>query len=318
MSQPTIYLDNAATTPVLPEVREAMLPFLGDAAFGNPSSPHRLGRAARAAVEEARHQVAAAVGADPRWVLFTSGGTPAHNLAVLGGAPAARAAGRPFRVAVSPTEPQPLPAPAHALEYPGGEPMSLAISWLCWNSAQSTLITARVSPNRISAVASTTRVLPDPVGAAISVWRRALMAGQPWRCGSVGAPKRVRNHCATAGWNVASASGAGPCADSMAVPGSKGARAAAALGGSVAGLLALVALILLWMSTARRRANLVRLAIPECRPWFGRHGWKLTLLAPFGHWVWLCGLVASAWSNKIEWRGIRFRLSRPGARAASA
>jgi cysteine desulfurase len=127
MSQHTIYLDNAATTPVLPEVREAMLPFLGEAAFGNPSSPHRLGRAARAAVEEARHQVAAAVEADPKWVLFTSGGTEADNLAVLGGALAARAGGRPFRVAVSAVEHKAVLAAAHAVEDLGGEAIILPV-----------------------------------------------------------------------------------------------------------------------------------------------------------------------------------------------
>jgi cysteine desulfurase len=85
-----IYLDHAATTPVRPEVREAMLPFLGEEAFGNPSSAHAPGRAARAAVEHAREQVARAVGAEPGQVTFTSGGTEADNLAVLGVAAARR------------------------------------------------------------------------------------------------------------------------------------------------------------------------------------------------------------------------------------
>jgi len=58
MPAPAVYLDNVATTPVLPEVRDAMAPFLDAAAFGNPSSPHQYGRAARAAVEQARRQVA--------------------------------------------------------------------------------------------------------------------------------------------------------------------------------------------------------------------------------------------------------------------
>ncbi len=85
-----IYLDHAATTPVRPEVRDAMLPFLGEEAFGNPSSSHAAGRSARAAVEHAREQVAAAVGAEPQQVFFTSGGTEADNLAVLGSALARR------------------------------------------------------------------------------------------------------------------------------------------------------------------------------------------------------------------------------------
>ena len=102
----TIYLDHAATTPVRPEVREAMLPFLGEAAFGNPSSAHRAGRAVRAAVEAARERVAAAVGAEPREVVFTSGGTEADNLAILGTAAAAAPGGDWSRLHLvsSPTE----------------------------------------------------------------------------------------------------------------------------------------------------------------------------------------------------------------------
>jgi cysteine desulfurase len=78
-----IYLDHNATTPVAPEVREAMLPYLGEL-FGNPSSGYRAGREARAAVERARGQVAALVGARPEEIAFTSGGTEANNLALVG------------------------------------------------------------------------------------------------------------------------------------------------------------------------------------------------------------------------------------------
>ncbi len=77
------YFDYAATTPVDPRVAEAMAPFLGDR-FGNPSSVHRFGRVARAAVEKAREQVAALIGASPAEIVFTSGGTEADNLAVVG------------------------------------------------------------------------------------------------------------------------------------------------------------------------------------------------------------------------------------------
>lgn len=87
------YLDHAATTPVAPEVRAAMAPFL-DAEHGNPSSLHARGRAARAAVEAAREQVAEALGVAPLDVLFTSGGTEADNAALKGIAWAARDAGR--------------------------------------------------------------------------------------------------------------------------------------------------------------------------------------------------------------------------------
>src|SRR5690242_19411034 len=78
-----IYLDLSATTPLEPAVLDAMLPYLGER-FGNPSSAHRLGSEARCAVEEAREKVAAAIGAEPREVIFTSGGTEANNLALAG------------------------------------------------------------------------------------------------------------------------------------------------------------------------------------------------------------------------------------------
>lgn len=78
-----IYLDNNATTPVDPRVREAMLPFL-DGNFGNPSSPHAPGRAARQAVEKARAQVAALLGARPEEMVFTGGGTESINTAIRG------------------------------------------------------------------------------------------------------------------------------------------------------------------------------------------------------------------------------------------
>ena len=77
------YLDHAATTPLRPEARDAMLPWLGER-FGNPSGDHRVARAARQAVDEARDVVAAVVGCRPGDVLFTSGGTEADNMAVRG------------------------------------------------------------------------------------------------------------------------------------------------------------------------------------------------------------------------------------------
>lgn len=84
-----IYLDHAATTPVAPEVRDAMLPYLGER-FGNPSSIHQLGQDARRALDTARDTVAEALGADSSEVYFTSGGTEAGNLALLGTLLAAR------------------------------------------------------------------------------------------------------------------------------------------------------------------------------------------------------------------------------------
>lgn len=78
-----IYLDHAATTPVRPEVAEAMAPALAED-FGNPSSGHAWGRRARRRLEEARAALAAALGARPDEVVFTRGGTESDNLAVLG------------------------------------------------------------------------------------------------------------------------------------------------------------------------------------------------------------------------------------------
>ncbi len=84
-----IYLDHNATTPLDPRVLDAMLPCLrGD--FGNPSSLHWFGQKSRAAVEDARSEVARLVGADPAQVVLTSGGTEADNLALRGLAAAAR------------------------------------------------------------------------------------------------------------------------------------------------------------------------------------------------------------------------------------
>jgi cysteine desulfurase len=127
MTRPSIYLDHAATTPVRPEAFEAMAPFLNGNLFGNPSSAHRFGREARAAVQEARRQVAAAVGAEPNQVVFTSGGTEADNLAVVGTALAARAAGRPFRVAVSAIEHKAVLGAAHWVDALGGETITLPV-----------------------------------------------------------------------------------------------------------------------------------------------------------------------------------------------
>ncbi len=80
-----VYLDHNATTPMHPAAVEAMLPYLRGP-YGNPSSVHRHGRAARDAIESARERVAALVGAQPSEVVFTSGGTEADNLAVKGAA----------------------------------------------------------------------------------------------------------------------------------------------------------------------------------------------------------------------------------------
>ena len=90
-----IYLDYAATTPIDPAVARVMAAWLeGDAQFGNPASvQHEYGRMAAEAVEAARGRVAALIGADPEGVVFTSGATESNNLAILGAARSAIAAG---------------------------------------------------------------------------------------------------------------------------------------------------------------------------------------------------------------------------------
>jgi len=92
-----IYLDYNATTPLLPGVLDAMLPYLRDD-FGNPSSNHIYGHRARAAVERARELVAFLIGCDAEEVVFTSGGTEASNMAIRG---VAEAADNPSRIVTS-------------------------------------------------------------------------------------------------------------------------------------------------------------------------------------------------------------------------
>jgi cysteine desulfurase len=88
-----VYLDHNATTPLDPEALDAMLPYLRDT-FGNPSSLHWFGQRARAAVEDARGEVAALVGADAAEIVFTAGGSESDNLALRGAAAKARDAQR--------------------------------------------------------------------------------------------------------------------------------------------------------------------------------------------------------------------------------
>ena len=106
-----IYLDHAATTPVRPEVVEAMLPYLTEH-FGNPSSAHGFGRRARAALDDAHERLAARLRIEPRELVFTSGGTEANNLALKGAAWAGKARGH--RIVTTAIEHH---AVGHALRY---------------------------------------------------------------------------------------------------------------------------------------------------------------------------------------------------------
>src|SRR5262245_11472455 len=117
-----IYLDHNATTPLAPEVVEAMLPYLREH-FGNPSSGHQYGTRAREAVERARGEVSELFGATPDEIVFTSGGTEANNLAIRGVVellPAER-----LRVVTSSIEHPATAEPCRFLERSG-----VPVSWL--------------------------------------------------------------------------------------------------------------------------------------------------------------------------------------------
>ncbi|HEY4321909.1 MAG TPA: cysteine desulfurase family protein [Gemmatimonadales bacterium] len=125
-----IYFDHAATTPVRPEVMEAMLPFL-TTAWGNPSSAHRFGRAAKAGLEQGKREVAEALGVEPNQVIFTSGGTEADNLALIGAALAARAHDQSMHVVTSAIEHKAALAAAHAVVNLGGQETILRVDDEC-------------------------------------------------------------------------------------------------------------------------------------------------------------------------------------------
>jgi cysteine desulfurase len=114
-----IYLDNNATTPLLPAVRDAMLPF-ADGLYGNPASAHQAGRRARRALEDAREQVAGWLGAFPDEVVFTSGATEGNNLALFG-----LAGDPPGHLLASPVEHSSVGEPLHQLAREG-----FALDWL--------------------------------------------------------------------------------------------------------------------------------------------------------------------------------------------
>jgi cysteine desulfurase len=114
----SIYLDHNATTPLLPGVWAAMQPYLADQ-FGNAASSHHIGRRARRALEDARDQTAALLGAFPDEILFTSGATEANNLALFG-----QVGDPPARLAASPIEHPCVTEPLRQLESRG-----FAVDW---------------------------------------------------------------------------------------------------------------------------------------------------------------------------------------------
>jgi cysteine desulfurase len=126
MTSAPIYLDHAATTPVREEVFEAMKPFYGPR-FGNPSSTHRWGREARAALDEARERVGRCLGARPDEICFTSGGTEGDNLAILGAWRALKARGR-TAVVTTPIEHKAILGAVHQATREGAEERMLSMT----------------------------------------------------------------------------------------------------------------------------------------------------------------------------------------------
>ncbi len=121
-----IYLDYAATTPMRDEVLDAMAPYHRNA-FGNPSSSHRWGREAQAALERARGRISDALGARRREIVFVRGGTESDNLALFGRADATRARGMAPCVAVSAIEHKAVLDAAHAIAGDGGRAIILPV-----------------------------------------------------------------------------------------------------------------------------------------------------------------------------------------------
>ena len=121
-----IYLDHAATTPVRPEVLEAMQPFFGPR-FGNPSSLHRWGREARAALDEARERLATTLGAHPDELCFTSCGTEADNMALIGVWRRRRESDGRNPALATPIEHKAVLGALHEIAKEGGEERLLAV-----------------------------------------------------------------------------------------------------------------------------------------------------------------------------------------------
>ena len=172
--QPLVYLDHNATTPVAPEVLDAMLPWLRDQ-YGNPSSDHPAGRRAAAVVDQARAQVAALIGADPGDIMFTSGGTESNNLAIRGTAAATNPRRR--RIITTVLEHPATTAPCEHLETQGW-----TITRLPANSAGSIDVAAAAAAMGPDVALITIMLAQNETGALLPV---ADVAAQAHRAGAV-------------------------------------------------------------------------------------------------------------------------------------
>lgn len=167
----SVYLDHNATTPLDARVLDAMLPYLRGH-YGNPSSLHLPGRAARAALDQAREQVAALVNAHPSQVVFTSGGTEANNYALKG----VTAKLAPGRIAISAIEHSSLLGAAQALVAHGWQCDSIAVDGQCRASSSALSAVLKSAPRLVSVMMANneTGVIQDI--AAISAQVRAAGA----------------------------------------------------------------------------------------------------------------------------------------------
>ena len=166
-----VYFDHNATTPLDPAVLAAMLPYLAEQ-YGNPSSRHEYGRAARRAVDEARQRVAAAVGAHPTEVIFTSGGSEANNLFVKGAA----ACLKPGALAVSAIEHPCVIKPAEQLAKRGWKLLKIGVDSEGCVDASAYAAALREQPKLVSVMLANneTGVLQDV--AALAAAARAVGA----------------------------------------------------------------------------------------------------------------------------------------------
>jgi cysteine desulfurase len=172
---PPIYLDHAATTPVRREVFEAMEPFYGPR-FGNPSSTHRWGRDARAALDDARQRLAGCLGANPSEVFFTSGGTEGDNAAIVGPYLAVRGSGR-RAVVTTPIEHKAVLGAVHFAHAQGAEERILPVSPLgvVDRSAYDTMVRADVAVVSVMWVNNEIGVVQDIPSLAAQAKRRGVL-----------------------------------------------------------------------------------------------------------------------------------------------
>ena len=178
MTPPSIYLDYPATTPCDPRVVEAMLPYFSALAANPHNCQHAAGRAAAAAIEQARSQVAALIGARPAQIIFTSGATEANNLALHGTARARRARGR--HIVTVATEHASVLEPLRALAREGFELTILPVD-----------AAGLVDPDRLAAA-----LRPDTILVSVMAVNNEIGAIQP--SGEIGARCRARGipfHC---------------------------------------------------------------------------------------------------------------------------